>query len=127
MTDRTQANRVQANRMEPNRIVAAFSWSAEREPVGGDHVIEGAPATGHVVLDETTARTIGLWDHTPGVSRDVEDDEVFVVLEGDATLAFEGSPAAPLELTPGAVVRLEKGAKTIWTVRETLRKLYISP
>jgi uncharacterized cupin superfamily protein len=30
-------------------------------------------------------------------------------------------------LAPGSVVRLEAGMKTIWTVRETLRKVYVSP
>ena len=37
-------------------------------------------------------------------------------------------PALPaIELRPGSVVRLEEGMRTIWTVRETLRKVYVAP
>ncbi len=67
--------------------------------------------------------TIGIWEHTPGVSRDVEADEVFVVLSGDASVAFDdGSPT--IELRPGSLVRLSAGQRTMWTVRETLRKVF---
>ena len=59
--------------------------------------------------------------------RDVEADEVFVVLAGDATVEFEDPALPPIELRPGSIVRLDEGMRTVWTVRETLRKVYIAP
>jgi uncharacterized cupin superfamily protein len=56
---------------------------------------------------------------------DTEVDEVFVVLQGRATLEFDGSDEV-LELHPGVVGRLAAGARTRWTVTDTLRKVYIS-
>ena len=62
---------------------------------------------------------------TPGVMSDVEADEVFVVLAGAATVEFDDG-SAPLTLGPGDVVRLADGARTVWTVTETLRKVYLT-
>ncbi|MDN3496193.1 cupin domain-containing protein [Planococcus sp. APC 4015] len=97
------------------------------EPVEVDKVVSGKPLTRYVDVDESAGRTIGVWEHTPGVSRDVEADEVFVVLAGDATIEFEQPALPPIELRPGSVVRLEAGMQTVWTVRETLRKVYVAP
>jgi uncharacterized cupin superfamily protein len=37
-----------------------------------------------------------------------------------------GDPPRPsIELAPGAIVRLDAGMQTVWTVHETLRKLFI--
>lgn len=97
------------------------------EPVDPDLTVAGSPQTRWVALDETDARAIGVWEHTPGTSRDVESDEVFVVLAGAATVEFEEPALPPIELRPGSVVRLEDGMRTVWTVRETLRKIFIAP
>ena len=35
-------------------------------------------------------------------------------------------PAPTVELRPGSVVRLRAGQRTVWTVRQTLRKVYIA-
>jgi uncharacterized cupin superfamily protein len=62
---------------------------------------------------------------TPGTMSDVEADEVFVVLSGSATVEFgDGSPT--ISIGPGDVVRLAEGAETVWTVTETLRKVYLT-
>ncbi|GAA1930211.1 cupin domain-containing protein [Microbacterium aoyamense] len=97
------------------------------EPVDLAKVVSGSPFTRYLDLDDGSGRTIGVWEHTPGVSRDVEADEVFVVLAGDARIEFDEPALPPIELRPGSVVRLEEGMKTVWTVRETLRKVYIAP
>ena len=47
-----------------------------------------------------------------------------VVLQGAATVAFEDR--APMTLAPGDVVRLHAGQRTVWTVTQTLRKVYMS-
>ena len=57
--------------------------------------------------------------------RDIEADEVFVVLSGSASVDFvDGSPS--LRLGPGDVVRLAAATQTVWTVHETLRKVYLT-
>lgn len=66
----------------------------------------------------------GIWEITPGVVTDVETDEMFVVLSGRATIAVEGG--ATIEVGPGDVALLAKGARTTWIVHETLRKVYQS-
>lgn len=68
---------------------------------------------------------VGIWEMTPGVMRDVESDEVFVVLSGSAAVEFEDG-TAPLLLGSGDVVQLAAGTRTVWRVTETLRKVYLS-
>lgn len=90
-----------------------------------DLVVHGSPTTAHRALASLPGTTVGVWEHSPGTSRDVEVDEVFFVVDGEGVLEFEdGSPA--IELRPGTLVRLRAGQRTVWTVRETLRKIYIS-
>lgn len=92
------------------------------EPVPAEQVVAGAPRTGYVELTDA----IGVWEHTAGASTDVEADEVFVVLSGAATVSFDDPDLAPLDLHPGAVARLTAGMRTVWTVHETIRKVYIA-
>ena len=101
----------------------AASVVLAHEPVNADQVVAGSPATAFAEIDETS----GVWEMTPGVMRDVEDDEVFVVLAGEATVEFIDPALPPIELRAGSVVRLESGMHTVWTVRETLRKVYVAP
>lgn len=108
--------------MNPGTVTDAAALAPAMTPVPADQVVAGAPATGLVELTDT----IGVWEHTPGTSTDVEVDEVFVVLSGSATVSFE-EPALPaIELRPGSIVQLTAGMRTVWTVRETLRKVYIA-
>lgn len=108
-----------------NDCVNAHAVALDHTPLPGEAVVSGAPTTAYRDLTSLSNVTIGVWEHTPGVSRDIETDEVFVVLSGDATVAFDdGSPA--IDLHPGSVVRLHAGQGTTWTVRETLRKVYVA-
>ena len=59
---------------------------------------------------------------TPGVCADVEADELFVVLAGRATVDIAGGDR--LELTPGSVGVFAEGTETVWTVHETLTKVF---
>jgi uncharacterized cupin superfamily protein len=118
-------------RLLAGALTVAPGLVLEHEPVPAEQVVAGTPATGYLALDSSDAGEIGVWEMTPGAMRDVEVDEVFVVLSGAATVEFETAPSGrghldPIILAPGAVVRLEAGMKTIWTVRETLRKVFIS-
>jgi uncharacterized cupin superfamily protein len=111
--------------VQPNSVVHAAELSLELEPVPEDQSVEGTPGTGVQALTEFGGLQIGVWEMSPGVMTDIEVDEVFVVLSGSASVEFtDGSPA--LQLNPGAVVRLAAGARTTWTVHQTLRKVYLS-
>ncbi|RZL76147.1 MAG: DUF861 domain-containing protein [Rhodococcus sp. (in: high G+C Gram-positive bacteria)] len=91
-----------------------------------DQVLSGpAPMVGERLLGDIAGTTVGIWEIEPSISSDVEVDEVFVVLSGDATVQFEdGTP--DLELRPGSVVRVQTGQKTRWIVRDTLRKVFVA-
>lgn len=110
--------------MKLNTLVHAASLFVEHEPVAADQVAGGHPQTGVGRLGMFAGLEVGVWEMTPGVMRDVEADEVFVVLSGAATVEFADG-TAPLTLKPGDVVRLAEGAETVWTVTETLRKVYL--
>ena len=77
-----------------------------------------------LVLSESADGRIvrGIWQMTPGVVTDTEADEIFVVLAGRATVEF--ADGTVMEVGPGDVAVLTEGAKTTWTVHETLRKVY---
>ena len=99
----------------------------DHEPVAADQVVAGAPATGWAALGSTVdGAEVGVWEMTPGIMSDTESDEVFVVIAGRATVAFAASRES-IALAPGSVVRLDAGAETVWTVTETLRKVYVAP
>jgi uncharacterized protein len=64
----------------------------------------------------------GVWEITPGVVSDVESAEVFVVISGRARVEVQDGPV--LELAPGVVGSFPAGARTVWHVTDTLRKVY---
>lgn len=96
----------------------------EPEPLDPDSILDGTPETTGVVLFESEDGRVtrGLWQCTPGRVTDVEADEMFVVVSGRATIEFE--TGASIDVGPGDVCVLEEGARTVWTVHETLRKAY---
>ncbi|MGA6127271.1 MULTISPECIES: cupin domain-containing protein [unclassified Microbacterium] len=105
--------------LEPQTVQDAAALDIPLSPLPTEQVVAGAPETGWVELTES----VGVWEHTPGTSTDVEVDEVFVVLSGRATVRWAGGE---LVLFPGAVGRLSAGTATEWTVTETLRKVYVT-
>jgi uncharacterized protein len=84
--------------------------------------ISGTPRTGATEIGRFGQSRIGVWEITPGEMRDVEIDEVFVVLFGAGVIVFEDGSTATL--AAGDVVRLHAGQKTIWKITSTLRKVY---
>jgi uncharacterized protein len=104
----------------PVVAVAAASAPLEPEPLDPDQVLEGDPRTSSYVLTRGADGTeTGVWCCTPGKFSDVEADEAFVVLEGRATIAWDGGE---LQLRAGDVCALAPGTETVWTVHETIRK-----
>jgi uncharacterized cupin superfamily protein len=111
--------------VQPNTVVHAATIDLDRAPVPAEQSLDGAPTTAAQPVTELAGLEIGVWEMTPGQMSDVEAEEVFVVLAGSATVAFaDDSPT--LHLQAGDVVRLAAGAETVWTVTETLRKVYVT-
>lgn len=92
------------------------------EPLDPGQIVAGDPQVRATVLHADGHVERGIWEITPGTATDVEADELFVVLSGRATIEVEDGPT--LEVGPGDAVVLEAGARTRWTVHETLRKVY---
>jgi uncharacterized protein len=111
--------------MPSSRVVHATSLPLDPAPLDPDQVVAGDPAVAAAGIVSDRWREVGVWEHGVGSSTDVEADEVFVVLAGRATVQVEGGPT--LELAPGDVGMLAAGDRTIWTVHETLRKVYLLP
>lgn len=112
--------------LTPGIVIDAADWDAAAEPVDPSHVVAGAPTTRLSELDDAFGGGVGLWEMSPGAMSDVEADEVFVVTAGNATVDFIDPQLPSIELRPGSIVRLSEGMRTIWTVRETLTKVYLS-
>jgi uncharacterized cupin superfamily protein len=105
--------------------VAALSVDIPLHPVPLAEVLDGEPATGTVVLGEFDGREFGVWEMTPGSVTDVEDDELFVVVAGAGSVELIDD-GTTVQLGPGSVLVLAAGARTIWTVTQTLRKVWMA-
>lgn len=91
----------------------------------GEEIVDGDPTARYTTITAFGGDSeVGVWEMTAGCARDVEGDEVFLVLGGHATLRF--ADGETIDLRPGALVRLHAGERTEWRVHETLRKLYLS-
>ena len=105
--------------------VAALSHPIPLEPVEQAQVVSGTPLVGVVTLGMIGDKEYGVWEMSPGSMSDVETDEVCVILAGAATVEFIDQERT-VELLPGTVLRLDSGSRTIWTVTETLRKVWVA-
>lgn len=112
--------------LEAGSAVDAVRLRLAHEPLPVDEVVSGAPTTASRALATHGEVEVGVWEMTPGTASDVESDEVFVVLAGHARIDFVEPVLPALEVAPGTVVRLAEGQRTVWTVTETLRKVYIA-
>jgi uncharacterized cupin superfamily protein len=109
--------------LEDWQKLAAREIEIPLQDVSAEQRVSGAPRTGSVQLEKFGGTVVGVWEMTPGVMRDVEVDEILTVLSGAATVEFQDGGRISLE--PGAVARLHAGQNTVWTVTETLRKIYV--
>ncbi|MFE6036069.1 cupin domain-containing protein [Streptomyces sp. NPDC056452] len=110
--------------MTHSLVVHVPGTELEPEPLSPAQILSGTPeVTGKVVWESVDGRRLrGVWQITPGIVTDTEEDEMFVVLSGSATIEVEGGPT--LTVGPGDLAVLHKGDRTTWTVHETLRKAY---
>ncbi|MAT60117.1 MAG: cupin [Micrococcales bacterium] len=105
------------------QVLARGSVPLAHAPLPTDQAVAGKPTTGLSVFQES-GLDVGLWEHSVGVSRDVEDDEIFVILNGLARIEVANGPT--LNVGPGDVVQLAAGDHTTWYVTEPLRKFWVS-
>ncbi|WUP39433.1 acetate--CoA ligase family protein [Streptomyces europaeiscabiei] len=101
----------------PVVVKVASADVAHRSDVGGVALDVKEEAALRLAVDGIRARVGAARPDalTAGAVRDVEVDEVFVVLAGEATVRFETGES--IELAPGVVVRLHAGERTEWEVR----------
>ncbi|MES2092322.1 MAG: cupin domain-containing protein [Actinomycetota bacterium] len=111
-------------RAQADSSVAALELEIAHETVAVDQVVDGAPTTGFATITSFGELEVGVWEMTVGAMRDVETDEVFVVIAGRATVTFDADERV-MDLSAGSVARLTAGERTVWTVTETIRKVYI--
>lgn len=80
--------------------------------------------SGFHVLDTVGHLEVGVWEHPVGESTDTEENEVFVVLEGEATVT--DSDGNTITLVPGTIGVLPIGAETSWVVTKALKKVFVT-
>lgn len=112
--------------------IDALDLVLPRTPVPSDQDAGGEPSVGTEQLFTLPVTRggveIGIWEMGVGAMYDVEVDEIFVVIQGRAevdVLDPSGLVQSTVALLPGVVCRLRAGTRTRWTVRRTLRKIYI--
>ncbi len=105
------------------RAAALADAELDPSPLDSVQIIGDEPDVRTLAVHADDAVVVGIWQHGPGVSTDVEADEMFVVLTGRATIEFDDHPS--IECGPGDLVMLPAGASTRWTVHQTLRKVYV--
>ncbi len=103
----------------------ALALELDYSDVPAGQVVAGAPRVGVESLGDFGGREYGVWEMTPGAMSDVEEDELFIVIAGHAVVELD-SGATRIELSPGSVGRLYAGTRTVWTVTDTLRKIYLT-
>jgi uncharacterized cupin superfamily protein len=82
-------------------------------------------STGAVAMAPFAGMAVGVWEHSAGVSTDVEASEIFVVISGRGRVTCE--QGGVIDLAPGVVGTLQAGARTRWEITEPLRKVWIAP
>lgn len=99
--------------------VDAADWEHDEETGGLVHM-----------LRHDDAVQAGLWKPKPVpgqaesvVSVQLVAHETILVLEGTGQLEIDGGPT--LELTPGDIVSLPKGARTRWVVSQSFKEFWV--
>jgi uncharacterized cupin superfamily protein len=110
--------------IERSESLDPMALELEPWPLEPGQIVDGDPQVSGRVLDTSVDGKVerGVWQHTAGVSRDTESDEIFIVLTGRATIEVDDGPT--LEVGPGDVGLLHAGDRTTWTVHEDLRKIF---
>lgn len=93
--------------LQTNSCLSAGDLSLELIGVPEEQSLGGDPQTGAVDLGVLGGVEVGVWEMTNGTMRDVEADEIFIVLSGRAVVEFDDG-TAPLHLKAGDVGRFSQ-------------------
>jgi uncharacterized protein len=86
-------------------------------------VLAGDPVSSSLILPGGNGKVAyGIWQIMPGQAVEVAPRGMFVILSGRATVAVDDGPT--YDLGPGDVCFWDGGERTVWTVHETVRKIY---
>ena len=102
---------------------AHINWPAP-VPIASERIITGQPTASTLVLRETPAHQLGLWQVSPG---EFETDhggyvEYIHVIAGSGQLVDDTGQAT--DLAPGTTVLMQAGWKGRWMVHETITKVF---
>lgn len=108
------------------KTVHPVTEQLEPDPLDPAQIISGEPLTSALTLSEDppSGEETGFWRCTPGVFRDVEATETFLVITGRAIIEF--ATGETITVGPGDIHRFQGGEETVWKVEETLLKVYWS-
>lgn len=114
--------------LAPFTPIDALRVDVALKDVPDEQVTAGRPRTGLTTVATVAGADISVWEMTAGGMRDIEIDEVFVVLAGEATVTLyvDDVETDRIELRPGVICRLAAGSSTRWDVARVLRKVYIA-
>ncbi|MGO2859509.1 MAG: cupin domain-containing protein [Brevibacterium sp.] len=139
--------------MSATEPIETHDFPLTHEPIEDWQRVDKADTTtGFAELGTIGGVDYGLWEMSAGAMRDVEGDEVFLVISGRGRIEFDEpvideaavdetavdefaadesgavEPAqSDIALAPGTLVRLKDGMRTRWYIDEgPLRKLFIA-
>jgi uncharacterized protein len=94
------------------------------DPLDPDQIVSGSPETFDLTLAESEdgSETCGFWRCTPGTFTDIEVEESFLMITGEARVEFDDG--RDLTFGAGDTHSFKGGEKTVWTVTETVLKAY---
>jgi len=105
-------------------VVADASLKPDR--IEAKDIISGNPRAGNLVFSTSAdaRETRGVWSCTRGSFHWTFDtDETAVILEGLVKVRMEDGTT--LDLKQGDMAFFPRGQKSVWTIEEDLRKVYI--
>ena len=96
----------------------------DKDDLDPSNIVSGNPEVYSKILSTSLNESVirGIWKCTAGVVTDIEQDEMFTIIEGRATIYIEDGPI--LEVSPGYVGFFTKGAKTKWIIHEDILKTF---
>ena len=80
-------------------VIPAATLALAAAPLPPEQIVSGDPQVAALDVVAADPVTVGIWEHTVGVSTDVETDEVFIVLTGRATVEVEDEADSLDEMT----------------------------
>lgn len=110
--------------MNRSSIVAAGEVPVPHQPLPAHLAVTPGVSTGSMQLETVAGLMGGIWEHSTGVSTDVEQDEMFVIIAGRGRIVLDDGSV--LELRPGTVGVLRAGEVTRWEIDEPLRKVWFA-